>query len=205
MINGKLHSEETHLRNAFESGYSNAALSFSKLIADKISSTSFQNGIHKLAENSGAELTSFNRPGANLLLTTEVFGDVTGKSYLLLSEQDVDTLTKNIYGNGNRLDSLKDEYLKELDNILSASVITKLSDELGLKMYGDIPMLVGRTGGNINTIIIDDFAEHSDEVYVNAAFFTFENHPAINPFFAWVIDGNIHHILQEKSLIKKAS
>jgi hypothetical protein len=205
MINGTFQRGESLLKTVFESGYSNAAASLSKFISDNILGINFHYGFHKLGTREFSDLAFFNRTGANLLITTEVFGDISGKSYLFLSEQDINVLTRGIGGSGNHIETLKDEFLTELDNILSASVITKISNELSMKVYGDIPILVGHTDASINSMIMDDFAKRLEEIYVNAAFFTFENHPTVSPFFVWVVDGNILNTLKEKSFIKKAS
>src|SRR5579859_3426449 len=127
MVKANPRTNESFLKHVFESGYANAVLSLSKFIPDKITSTNFHFGFHRFDNTDQSNLPSFNRTGTNLLITTEIFGDITGKSYLFLSEHDVNVFTRGIYGSVNHIESLKDEFLKELDNILSASVITKIS------------------------------------------------------------------------------
>ena len=198
MLNGKKHVFENDLKKAFESGYSNAASSLSKLTKDKIYFNNFHVGFHKLELKFLAGHASFSRNGGNLLITTEIFGDVTGKSYLFLSDEEFDILTAGIPESKDQSVNLKEEFLKEVDNILSASVITRLSNELNLKMYGDIPMLVGKVNGKIDDIIHDDFNEQTEDIYINSIFFSFENQPIISPVFIWVVDSNALMTLETK-------
>jgi chemotaxis protein CheY-P-specific phosphatase CheC len=184
-------SFEEHLKGAFESGYSNAAKSLSQLTRVKINFNNFHFGFHRLESENLNENPLFSRVGANVLITTEIFGDLTGKSYLLLSDKEFEILTGGIPDSKDPKVNLKEEFIKEMDNILSASVITKLSNELKRKMYGDVPTLVGRVSGKIVDIIYDDFSEQTEEVYINSISFSFDGHPVFSPFFIWVIDNNV--------------
>jgi len=201
MLNQNKKKIEGSLKNAFESGYSNAAASLSKMIKDKICFNNSYFGFHRMDSNDFSNKKSFSRNESNILITTEIFGDVTGKSYFLISDREFDLLTHGIPEGRDPNVNLKEEFAKELDNILSASVITKLSNELNQKMYGDIPVLVGKVNGRIEDIIYDDFNELSEEIYVNSTFFLFENNPDIMPFFVWVVDSSAIRILEPKSVI----
>jgi chemotaxis protein CheY-P-specific phosphatase CheC len=201
MVNGTKKAGEASLKSAFESGYSNAVSSLSKLVRDRIEGNNYHFGFHQFNQGGLPDINRSNGIGNITLLTTEIFGEATGKSYLFLSQHDVEVLTHGIYGNTSRIDNIKEEYLKELDNILSASVITKLSNELSIKIYCDIPNLLNRNNGNINSIIEDDFNDQTDEIYINAAFFTFEKYPTATPFFVWVMDSATLKCLQPNSVI----
>jgi chemotaxis protein CheY-P-specific phosphatase CheC len=186
------------LEKAFESGFSNASQSFSLLTKTKVVYTTIHQGFLDfnnplLSEN----YQRFNNtPG--ILLTTEVFGDVTGKSYLFLSEKDYELLTKTIPESAL---NLKDEFAKEVDNILSAAVITKLSNSLNKKMFGDVPVLVGKVNSRLEDTIYDDFGEQVDGVYINSIFFSFENHSDITPFFVWVFEKSLIEAPQEIAVL----
>jgi chemotaxis protein CheY-P-specific phosphatase CheC len=193
MVNGKPHLFRDHLRSAFASGYSNAASSFSTLINDKIDFNNFHFDFHKLDSTLFTERNYFRRSGEHLLVTTDVFGDITGKSYLFLNDQEYDVLTAGVPVSKSLKIDFKKEFIKELDNIISASVITRLSNELKLKMYGDVPLLRGRTDSQIEDIIYSDFNSQT-EVYINSIFFSSDRYPAVRPFFIWVMDSsNLYH------------
>ncbi len=182
-----------NLRAAFESGYSNASTSLSKLTKDKIQFNNFHCNFHRLDSDFFSKQVSLSRNGGNHLITTEIFGDITGKSYLFLSDKEFEVLTSGVVHS-----DLKEEFIKEMDNILSASVITHLSNNLKLKMYGDIPLFVGKVMGKVEDIIFDDFNEQVEEVYINAIFFSFEDQPVVTPFFVWVVDSQVQHVLESK-------
>lgn len=178
------------LAMAFEAGFSNAASSLSKLVNDSIIFNTIDSGFQSSANTIvyGSEFDCENAP-SGVLLTTEVFGEVLGKSYLLLSQKDVDLIARQIPRNSKA--GLKDEFLKEVDNILSAAVISKLADALNIRMYGDVPFLVVGKRASLKDIIADEFGEQSSEVYVSSMYFSFEKHPAVRMLFVWVFDAVI--------------
>jgi len=80
------------------------------------------------------------------LLTTEVMGHVPGICYLILSGEEAaklreTTLPAEIRNNPAMYAEMKDAILLEIDNIISASVITEFSNIFKQKMYGNVPGL----------------------------------------------------------------
>ena len=188
MINGSNGTVNKALEKAFELGFSNASQSFSVLAKNKVFYNNFHHGYHDFDKSSlGENYQHFNNT-SRILITTEIFGDVTGKSYLFLSEKDYELLTQAI---PDGILNLKDEFVKELDNILSAAVITKLSNLLNKKMFGDVPVLIGKVTSRLEDTIYDDFAEQADRVYINSVFFSFDGHSNIPPLFIWVFDKSL--------------
>jgi chemotaxis protein CheY-P-specific phosphatase CheC len=188
MLNGKRKDIEYVLKSSFESGYINASLSLLQLTKCNAFFNNFHMGSVKLGPDflQHTEYEKFNGP--YLLLTTEIFGDISGKSYLFLSENAMEILTSSIPSCKNSSTNLKEEFIKELDNILSAAVITKLSNALTKRMCGDVPVLIEKVNSHLNDIINDDFSEVTDEVYINSIYFTFDDHNGIHPLFVWVLD-----------------
>lgn len=183
---------------AFESGYINAAHSFSKFIGAEISYVKTHQGFHALDDAEAEDLKHIDRYDASLLVATDVIGEVCGKSYLLLNARELDQLSQRAYGTDDAVMDFKEELVKELDNILSASVISKLSNALHLNMYGNIPMLVNPFSCNLKNMIYDDFAEEAESVYVNAIHFTFDKYPELRPCFIWVVDQDIFDRIESK-------
>lgn len=198
MVNGSNRTASKALEKAFESGFSNASQSLSLLAKSKVFYNNFHHGSHDFSRpNLGENYQRYNgKP--RMLLTTEVFGDVSGKSYLFFSEKDYELLTQTIPESAL---NLKDEFAKEVDNILSAAVITKLSNELNKKMFGDVPILVGRVSSRLEDIIYDDFGEQTNGVYINSIFFSFESHADITPLFVWVFDKSLIDLSKENAVI----
>lgn len=191
IIPAKLKTESgVRVLEAFESGYVNAALSFSKFVNANIGYVRMHHGLH-IVEEGMRDMNEINRFDANLLVATDVIGEVCGKSYLLLNTREYDQLSEQVYGTEDALKDFKEEFIKELDNVLSASVITKLANALHLNLYGNIPMLVNPFSCNLKKMIYDDFLDEAKSVYVNAIYFTFDEYPELKPCFIWVVDQKI--------------
>ena len=180
---------ENHLERAFELGYANAAVSFTKICNRPVRCNHIGTGFHSLAGQAFLKEV-FAQNETSALLTTDIFGDFEGKSYLLLSRNEFDVVTRTIPEKGNSLIDLKEEFIKEMDNILSASVISRLADNLNQRVYGDVPVLVGWVAGKIGDIIYDDFESQTEEVYISVATFEFEGIETLKPLFIWVIDSS---------------
>jgi hypothetical protein len=179
------------IKFAFDDGHTNAAASCS--IFDN-ARAHFQNSYVGMHSMNGSRLEAIDparREAPCVLVTTEVFGDWIGKSYLLLSHEEVSWLTRGVDPNGiDMVTLMRREFLKELDNIISAAVITKLSDDLNIKIYGDIPILEENYMGDIEALIKQDF-KTSGSVYVQAGFFGFDGEDTVKPFFLWIMDGRL--------------
>lgn len=180
---------EKMIGTAFDAGFSNAARSLGQLSKYRVFYNNFHSGNCRL-DTTYLVHDAYQRynEGSRVLLTTEIIGDLTGKSYLFFSPYEFDLLTEGIPQGSDSSVNLKEEFLKEMDNILSAAVITKISNELKGRIFGDVPVLVGKTQSRLEDIINDDFSEHTEELYINSIFFSFEKQPAIQPLFLWVIN-----------------
>lgn len=170
--------------SVLEKGYENATQALSKILNDEVSHKEVFAGLHAMTTAALASFDPFKKDHFHFVVTTELFGDLRGKSYLMLSHDDLEVLSRHL---GLKNPTLKTEFLKELDNILSAAVITKLSNELMAKVYGDIPILL-KDVTNLTEMIISDFSSHSSQSFLSAVYLEIKQQPAVNPLFLWVID-----------------
>ncbi|MFZ5999514.1 MAG: hypothetical protein ACOYW3_03330 [Bacteroidota bacterium] len=191
MINGSHSIVGDKLMQGLAMGLAKAAQAFSQMVNAPGSTSDFHCGNHDV------NLLSFDAGYQRYskiprhLLTTEIFGDVTGKCYLYLSQHDYAFVTRNIPEARPGSVNLREEFIKELDNILSATVISQLSNLLNRKMYGDVPVLVGQVQSRLEDVIYDDFNDQSDEVYINTSYFTFDGVENVSPLFVWVFDSSV--------------
>jgi len=192
------------LTEAFKSGYLNAANSLSMLVNEKVLYHSCYQATHFVDSFNMSSIypSEAGKRESRMLITTEVFGDVFGKSYLILSQNDFAVLTRNINQSKDLKVNFRHEFLKEVDNILSAAVITKLSNKLKMKMYGDIPMWIGPVQSDVGKIINSDFLDRASEVYVNSIVFTFDKTPSVKPLFIWIMDSKVAVHAAEPNLIQ---
>src|SRR5690606_8992688 len=157
----------TDLEEAFIQGYVNASSSLEALRNAKVQYRQFHSGSYRLnqVQEFDHDLLS---SGRDMVVTTEIFGDLVGKSYLLISTSEFESLTRDIPDSEMPGINMKVEFVKELDNILSASVITELSNRLRIRAFGDVPIVASESSASIGEVIFDDFRSQTDAVYVTA-------------------------------------
>lgn len=199
----KVNTYNQILTEAFESGYSNAANSLSLMINDKVCYEKHYQASHLVDSLNLADIYPQlqDQKESFMLITTEVFGDVFGKSYLFLSHHDFETLTRNIGQSKDPRINFHHEFLKEVDNILSAAVITRLSNKLNVKIYGDIPMWIGPVQNDVIDMISSDFQDRTAEIYVNTIVFTLDKTPQVKPLFIWIMDSRVISGIEEKAIL----
>lgn len=173
---------------AFDKGFSNASASLKELVKDEVRYEVVQRGHYNLEdEEIGSEEYRRHDKAIKHLITTEIVGEMTGKSYLFLSDEEFNQITASIPHGSSDVD-FKEEFLKELDNIISAAVITELSNNLQKRMYGNVPVFVGKVNSKIEDAISDDFNDGNGALYINSISFSFKNNPTITPLFIWVMN-----------------
>jgi hypothetical protein len=188
MMNGQKIDFEKRLANAFDAGFANATRSLALLTRNRVVYHGFHSEVCRLNNlHLTHDIYKRHNEGSRVLLTTDIFGDLSGKSYLFLSSSDYTLLTHSIPNSAFSV-NLREEFLKELDNILSAAVITKISNELNKRMFGNIPIMVGETKSRLENIIKYDFLEQAEQLYINSVSFSFESHTNVQPLFLWAID-----------------
>jgi chemotaxis protein CheY-P-specific phosphatase CheC len=187
MLNVEKKVADGALKTAFESGYKNAAASLAVMIKDNVHFNFLYHAHHPVGTGIPADGSLTNPSDSPLLVTTEIFGDVIGKSYLLLTQEEIDTLTQRSFSGKSQPDEIKTAFIKELDNILSAAVISKLSNFLGVKMYGDVPNWVGGVEQRVTDLIRRDFSGDEEELCISSACFTIDSYPSLRSSFIWVI------------------
>lgn len=78
------------------------------------------------------------------VLETEIKGDVSGKCFLLFTEEEKERFAQKGIPESYKSDKEKYEemakgLLLEADNIITASVLTQFANLLDIKIYGDVP------------------------------------------------------------------
>ena len=82
---------------------------------------------------------------------------------------------------------MTDAILLEIDNIITASVVTQFANILQLKLYGGVPQLDILPQNVLNPFLNENNKkDHFNIIYFNSHFIT--NHLDINPEFIWLLD-----------------
>lgn len=127
------------------------------------------------------------------LLLTKVVGEIQGICCLIFSEEEANhlrnvALPDEIKNSPEMMAEMSDGILLEVDNIISASVITHFSNILKTKMHGDVPAL---KKVNYNEMIEFVKQEISDSLYIVSFKTSFSSSNVhFNPEFLWLFDRN---------------
>jgi chemotaxis protein CheY-P-specific phosphatase CheC len=174
-------SRESFVTNAMNVGMARAAKSFSVLLGSSVKTNPPQivnldhgNNFPRLKENDESLF----------VFVTQMIGDFNGKSYLIFNHHEVAAIGK-IFKKDNQDDHLSEAFLMEIDNIVSAAVISELSNLLKVEIYGDVPVMKRFSGVNLYDFIAADKDPHDNGLVVINTGFTVEKFPDIHPQFIW--------------------
>lgn len=141
--------------------------------------------------NSELETSRFGGDNKDVhLIQTELMGELKGTSYLIFSEHEVTKLYQaclppNVAnGDSDECNIMKMGFLTEIDNMVSAAVITEFSNILGLEIYGNVPSLKVLKSASLNQFIVDQSSEFESIIHFKAVFHGKELD--ICPDFIWV-------------------
>lgn len=83
--------------------------------------------------------------GKDIILYSEILGQLSGQCYFLLDEKEADLLfRKNFTSQQTDITrkAIFEGFLLELDNIITASVVTEFANNLQLKIFGGVPSII---------------------------------------------------------------
>lgn len=166
-------------------GLSKSADSLSFFTKDKVLLNTFDiysseaKNLKVLATNFGSEDT--------YVLSTELKGELTGECFLIFRKNEVEELLKatlpaSILGNPEQKEEMGNAILLELDNIVSAAVITQFSNILQCSSYGNVPQLNVMSPSNLEGFLTKRIGD--DHLVCFKAEFITEN-VKLQPEFIW--------------------
>ncbi|MEM6643125.1 MAG: hypothetical protein AAF616_09115 [Bacteroidota bacterium] len=124
------------------------------------------------------------------VIKTELLGELKGTSHLIFSEQEVkklyeSSLPKKIVEDDSKESTImKLGFLTEIDNMVSAAVITEFSNFLGVEIYGNVPSLKVIKAKEINDYLQEESSDLEQIIHFKAVFEGKELD--ISPDFIWV-------------------
>ena len=196
-----------------------------KYVAEKLINTSFERAAHSfsslLKQDIVIEMTDISisrempeinmgvkQAGELTLVITEIMGELDGKSYLVFNEEECEALYHAIFPkNDNPKDrsSLEEAFLKEVDNILSASVITEFSNFFNIQIYGDVPHLIRINHAGVGQIINQDFNNantNSAYFFIANTKFLFKDNLQLRPHFFWKFNEKFMDLIKMMDISK---
>jgi chemotaxis protein CheY-P-specific phosphatase CheC len=134
------------IRELFSMGLASAADSLSMMTGCKIITQSLR--IHGYQENSHVNFGLKSKRKVNIF-TSYLKGDLAGVSFWTLGLRDSIRLSKLMLGSAGKNRSreavmeLREAVLLEMDNVITAAVVTRMANLLDKRLYGNVPGVEG--------------------------------------------------------------
>jgi chemotaxis protein CheY-P-specific phosphatase CheC len=173
-----------------EEAFANSAKAFSIFInmPVSISAIKVNEDLKNLEQIHNTELYS---------LLSELKGDVRGKCYLNFSKEDADNLFKIcLSDNYCHSDNMRNAILLELDNILTAAVVTVLSNKLQMYSYAYVPTLSKLESKRMIEILNNDWVEDKLIFDFYTKFKILEH--TITSEFIWVLESKFLNLIKKQ-------
>jgi chemotaxis protein CheY-P-specific phosphatase CheC len=124
-------------------------------------------------------------------LKTEIKGDFDGNCYLLFSEEDTNkilelTLPSSILNDKQKKTEFGNAILLEIDNIVTASVVTQFSNIFSCKMFGYVPNINRITKTEINEFLFNENQNKNLILNIKTKFITDKD--KLEPEFVWFMN-----------------
>jgi chemotaxis protein CheY-P-specific phosphatase CheC len=188
---------ENFLTRVMSNGFNRAAASFSKIIQRSVTMV---NSPPVLIRHYG-DLSFLGEQGDLYILTTQLIGNISGKSFLIFSSDESKEIFKAMRLSTST-EALKEAFLLEIDNIISASVIAELSNSLSLEIYGDVPQLVKVHSNELQDFMSKEMSSEdlTSMIFCNTTF-QFDNNESVHPQFIWKLSSRVFEMIPvEKTL-----
>jgi chemotaxis protein CheY-P-specific phosphatase CheC len=184
--------EVAAIREILNHGFQKAAESLAFFMNDRITIKASEFRI----ETIGEYRNSFRiKNSSKYVLTTQIIGEISGYSYLVFSESDTHRLFElgipaTIDRNSPAFTMMSNALLLELDNIVSASVITQFANILSCKMHGGVPSLWNT--GDEKPAGAPDAINPADSYVLNfkSKFSSSSPEETFSPEFFWILSSS---------------
>jgi len=200
MLDQLTSAENKVAQDIINSGLTNAAHSMEQIVQSKVQIDAVDFTLKKSGDTT--LFTAKKSPNIHLLKTV-LKGDLKGVCYLVLSMDEVNTIhekclpEKMLGTNSAKALMMKGAILTEIDNMLSAAMITELANHLEVDIHGDVPHLKVVKPENINQVIAQEAEEYACQLNFKAVFHAKELD--ISPDFVWLLDDDFIHKIKSKN------
>lgn len=140
------------------------------------------------------DIDEFSDKNDNLtVLITEIRGELGGICFFIFTEREVEevlkiSLPEAIRNDPSKMKTMGDAILLEMDNIITASMITQFSNFFQFKTYGDVPSLKKVESSDLSDFIHQYSKQEQNVLHFKADFATTGYN--INPDFIWLLNEN---------------
>lgn len=136
------------------------------------------------------EIEKKNQSNIHLMIT-KVIGELNGVCCLIFSEEEANQLRNTalppeVLNSPEMMAEMSDGIMLEVDNIISASVITQFSNMLKVKIYGGVPALRKVDSTELEKYLQEEI---NNEMYLVSFKTKFKSsHVSFAPEFIWLFD-----------------
>jgi len=136
------------------------------------------------------EIEKKNQSNIHLMIT-KVIGELNGVCCLIFSEEEANQLRNTalppeVLNSPEMMAEMSDGIMLEVDNIISASVITQFSNMLKVKIYGGVPALRKVDSTELEKYLQE---EKNNEMYLVSFKTKFKSsHVSFAPEFIWLFE-----------------
>lgn len=134
------------------------------------------------------------------LLTTDIIGELGGCCFLILTQDQADSLRSralppNIIQNPSFYNEMKDAILLEVDNIITASVITQFANHLQRSLHGSVPRMELASKTETEQLISEQANKNIHIIEFYAKFYS--SSIDFKPLFVWYLDPHFVACIKE--------
>jgi chemotaxis protein CheY-P-specific phosphatase CheC len=176
--------ESKAAKSIIDKGFNSAAEKLSFFMKEKIT-------IEEVEEVEPKDFVNLKYKVNAHLLITDVVGELEGVCCLVFSEEEAKqfqntALPKEITGDLAMFELMKDAILLEVDNIISASIITEFSNLLKRKMHGSVPQLKVVNNIEFEEFVNEHLRSKSHIINLKTVFISAEK--SFSPMFICFLD-----------------
>lgn len=135
------------------------------------------------------------------IVKTVLKGEIIGTCYLILTEHEVNIINSTglpksvMLDNSEHGKAIRTGFITEIDNMISAAVVTELANSLNILLYGDVPSQM-----KLPNSVVNEYLESESEVYDTMihfnAFMQCEK-LQIRPLFVWMFQSQLMEKIKE--------
>ena len=187
----ELSTRENYLVQIMNKGFARAATAFSQMTRKPVSIINSQSVLVRHDNEFGYYAEEH---GPLHVLVTQIIGEIGGRSYLIFNQDECEEILQVIKGKSFNA-ALHDAFLCEIDNVISASVISEISNALKLEIYGDVPQLIKLDSGELQHYMdMDSRSTDPSSLILCNTTFRFDNE-TVHPQFIWKLNSRIFEII----------
>ncbi|MEN7550136.1 hypothetical protein AAG747_19610 [Rapidithrix thailandica] len=168
----------------FQRAFANASEAFRLFTGKPVQGGTPQYFFDKRSYIEEANQKTFHK---HCLLVTKLIGEIEGRSFLLIPKQGCRELYTPL--SDFKKEHVMLEFAKELDNILSAAVITEITNILQLNLHGGVPDLNILSKLVIETFI-EGFSSGNQDFFVSTTFLVGNPSQQFQTQFLWQFSEN---------------